>query len=93
VAIRLRYNYVWIFLVILVTWLAKIHLHPTPAVTPGEAFRRLAIGPLSGWGMLAIVVAFYSLAIGLACWGGGQQGQGGVEEVRGLERELDHWKR
>jgi uncharacterized membrane protein len=93
VAIRLRYNYIWIFLVILLTWLAKIHLHPTPAMTPAEAFSRLQVGPLSGWGMLALVVLFYGAALALAIWGGRQRGHAGIHEVHGLERHLDDWKR
>jgi uncharacterized membrane protein len=93
IAIRLRYNYIWIFLVILLTWLAKIHLHPTPATTPGEAFERLQIGPFSGWAMLALVVTFYGIAVGLAIWGGRLPHHGAIHEVRGLERQLDHWKR
>ena len=93
VAIRLRYNYIWIFLVILLTWLAKIHLHPTPAATPAEAFERLKVGPFSGWAMLALVVTFYGIAVGLAIWGGRLPHQGAIHEVRGLERQLDHWKR
>jgi hypothetical protein len=43
--------------------------------------------------MLAVVVAFYALAIGLAIWGGRLPHQGAIHEVRGLERQLDHWKR
>src|SRR5262245_40098490 len=65
-ALRLRYNYLWIYSVILVAWLAKVHLHPTPAATPREAFERLGIGPFGGWSMLAIVVGAYLSAIGLA---------------------------
>jgi uncharacterized membrane protein len=94
VAIRLRYNYVWIFLVILFTWLAKIHLHPTPAATPAEAFGRLGIGPFTGASILALVILFYSAAIALAVWGGRLPHHGGaIHEVHGIERQLDHWKR
>jgi uncharacterized membrane protein len=93
VAIRLRYNYIWLFMVILLTWLAKIHLHPTSARTPAEAFERLQIGPISGWEMLALVAAFYCTAIVLAIWGGQHRGHLGIHEVHGLERQLDHWKR
>jgi uncharacterized membrane protein len=92
VAIRLRFNYIWIFLVILLTWIAKIYLHPTLANTPAEAFERLRIGPVSGWGMLALVAVFYGVAITLALWGG-QQRHASIHEVHGLEQQLDHWKR
>ncbi len=92
VAIRLRFNYIWIFLVILVTWLAKIQLHPTVATTLAETFVRLRIGPVRSWETLALVIAFFGTAIGLALWGGRVHGCN-VHEVQGLERRLDHWRR
>jgi uncharacterized membrane protein len=84
-ALRLRYNYLWIYSVILVAWLAKVHLHPTPAATPREAFERLGIGPFGGWSMLALVVVAYISAIGLAVWGTTQRG--GLDEV--WDRAMD----
>ena len=89
-AVRMRYNYLWIFSVILTAWIAKVHLHPAPAATPAEAFGRLTVGPFSGWALLALVALFYAAAIGLAAWGGRQRGGG--DEVRGRERAIDHWK-
>ena len=93
VAIRLRFNYIWIFLVILLTWLAKIHLHPTVANNPSEAFERLRVGPVTGWAILVLVAVFYAVSIALAVWGGQQRHHVSVHEVHGLERQLDHWKR
>src|ERR1044072_3291961 len=54
VALRLRYNYLWIYTVLLIAWLAKVHLHPTPAAPPRGAFLRLGIGPFGGWAVLGV---------------------------------------
>jgi uncharacterized membrane protein len=90
VAIRLRYNYVWIFLVILFAWLAKIHLHPTPALSPEEAFARLPVGPFSHWVILGPVAAFYGAALSLAVWA--RTIRGGGDEVHGVEKSMERWK-
>ena len=87
-AVRLRYNYVWIFTVLLVAWLAKLHLHPLPAASPAEAMSRLPIGPFAGWALLLIVGVFYSTAVGLAIYAGQEPG----DEVHGMEKAMDHWK-
>ena len=89
-AIRLRYNYIWIFSVLLVAWIAKLHLHPTMAQSPAEALARLRIGPFAGWMLLAIVLLFYTSAVVLALSAG--KGAGDGDEVRGQERAMDHWK-
>lgn len=90
VALRLRYNYIWIYSVLLIAWLSKVHLHPTPAATPREAFLRLGIGPFGGWSMLAMVGVFYVVAIAMAIWGVPKRAS--VDEVRGLELQVEQWK-
>jgi uncharacterized membrane protein len=90
VAIRLRYNYIWILLVILVAWLAKLGIHPGPAAGVGVIIDRMGVGPLSSTLVLCAVASFYSLAIWLVIWVGGQRG--GSDEVRGLETAIEHWK-
>lgn len=90
VAIRLRYNYVWILLVILFAWLAKIHIHPTPARSAEEAFARLPVGPFSHWTILGGVAMFYTAAVGLAIWAGTIRGGG--DEVKGVEKAIERWK-
>lgn len=91
VGVRLRYNYVWIFLAVLLAWVAKLHLHPDPAGSPGELVGRMAIGPIPGPLTLLGVAGFYAAAIGLAIRGDRRHGAG--DEVRGVEREVEHWKR
>src|ERR1044072_6660613 len=90
VALRLRYNYLWIYTVLLIAWLAKVHLHPTPAATPRGAFLRLGIGPFGGWSMLAMVGTFYVAALALSILRVSQRG--GLDEVRGLEPQAEQWK-
>ena len=66
---RLRRNYVWMFLILLVAWLLKIS---SPRLMPGggpghfahslsEWADGAAIGPLPGWAVVIAVAAFY-------CW-------------------------
>jgi uncharacterized membrane protein len=45
---RLRRNYVWIFVIQTLSYLAKIMIHPTPAQSFNELLARAAIGPLPG---------------------------------------------
>ena len=90
IAVRMRYNYLWIFLAILVAWLAKLAIHPAPAPDVGMVIGRMAVGPLSGIVTLILVIAFYSVSVGLAMWAGHTRRN--VDEVRGLEEQMDHWK-
>jgi uncharacterized membrane protein len=50
---RFRRNYVWIFLVLGLSWLLKNFLHPTPTSSLNEFTARMALGPLPGWVVLA----------------------------------------
>jgi len=38
VGIRLRYNYIWIYFAILIAWLAKLYMHPIPALRASVVF-------------------------------------------------------
>ena len=66
---RLRRNYVWMFLILLIGWLLKISSPKLmPDGTPGQFPRSLwewteaaDIGPLPGWMVILAVAAFY-------CW-------------------------
>lgn len=90
IAVRMRYNYLWIFLAILAAWLAKLSIHPSPAPNLATVIDRMAIGPLPGIVTLVLVLAFYSASVGLAMWAGHTRRN--VDEVRGLEKQMDHWK-
>jgi uncharacterized membrane protein len=66
---RLRRNYFWLFLILLLAWLLKTTttiLQPDSGagkfiVPAGELFKTAAIGYLPGWIVFAIIVGFY-------CW-------------------------
>ena len=90
VAMRLRRNFIWLYAVILVAWLAKLNLHPGNAVSIGEVVRRAAIGPLAGSMVMAIVAVIFAAAVVLSLTLGRQRG--GSDEVHGVEADIDHWK-
>lgn len=87
--VRMRYNYLWIYLAILVAWVTKLHLHPEPAESPGVLVTRMAIGPIPGWSVLIAVAAFYIGTVCLSTIAGRRQVH---DEIRGLERDLEDWK-
>jgi uncharacterized membrane protein len=45
---RLRRNYAWIFLILGLSYITKVCIHPAPLQTLGELWNRAAIGPLPG---------------------------------------------
>lgn len=90
VGIRLRYNYIWILLVILLAWLAKLNLHPLAARGLRDVVERAGIGPFSGEVVVTAVGAFYAAATGLAVWAGGRHARG--DEIHGVELAIEHWK-
>lgn len=68
---RFRRNYMWIYVVLAIAWIAKSALFPTSLTNWGEFVERSAIGPISGnvvivAGVLFLVVVF---AIGLGTMG------------------------
>lgn len=58
---RFRRNYFWIFVLLGISWLAKIALHPTPTGDLATMLERAAIGPLSGMAVLLTGVTFNAL--------------------------------
>lgn len=92
VAVRLRFNYIWILLVLFMAWLAKLVMHPGEAKTVGQIYDRMAVGPIASWVVLATVLAFNGAAIWLAMRGG----EHGLitDEVKGQakDKEIDQWK-
>ena len=90
VAMRLRRNFIWLYAVILVAWLAKLNLHPTAAESFGDVVQRSAIGALPGSVVLVAVASLYAAAVVLSVTLGRQRG--GSDEVHGVESAIDHWK-
>lgn len=92
VAIRLRFNHIWILLVLFMAWLAKLTLHPHEARSVRQIFERMTVGPLAGWVVFATELAFLAAALWLAIRGG----EHGLvtDEVKGQakEKEIAQWK-
>lgn len=63
---RLRRNYSWIFAVLTVSWIIKIVVHPTPSTLPAELLRRAAVGPITGWIVVATGIVFNGFLIIIA---------------------------
>lgn len=68
---RLRANYLWIFILLAVSWALKIYMHPSPipTETPGDLerfwelfFARAHVGLAPGW-MVILVGFIFNLAI------------------------------
>jgi uncharacterized membrane protein len=65
---RLRRNYIWLFLVLLLAWMLKITTSALQQGTgsahiihsTGELFDNAAIGYLPGWGVIIAILCFYA---------------------------------
>ncbi|HEX5810108.1 MAG TPA: DUF2270 domain-containing protein [Anaerolineales bacterium] len=57
---RLRRNYIWIFLILYASWVAKIGLFPETAVNLADFIQRSAVGPISGEIMIGLGFGFYA---------------------------------
>ncbi|HZL98974.1 MAG TPA: DUF2270 domain-containing protein [Planctomycetota bacterium] len=58
---RLARNYLPIFGVLLMAWVIKLVVHPVPAESLTEVYRRCGIGHVPGWVTLTCVAGFYGL--------------------------------
>ena len=63
---RLRRNYLWIFLILYASWVAKVWLFPEQATTMQEFINRSAIGPFSGEIMIGLGFLLYASLIVIA---------------------------
>lgn len=55
---RLRRNYLWIFGLLALSWVIKIGIHPTLALSFNDFYRRAAVGPLPSWFMFLFGAVF-----------------------------------
>jgi len=58
---RFRRNYMWLFSVLGTTWVLKLFLHPSPAMTWEAFVSRAALGPISGWTMVILGLIYNGL--------------------------------
>jgi len=63
---RLRSNYIWIFLLLALSWGLKVYLHPTPATSLEMFFARAQVGVVPGWMVIAVGFVFNALILGVA---------------------------
>lgn len=66
IGIRLRRNYLWIFFILGVAWLAKYWLFPSPPTTWQEFIGRAAIGSVPGIMVVSFSFAYFAFLIVVA---------------------------
>lgn len=69
IAVRLRRIYLWIFITIVLSWIMKVILHPTPAEDISTVLTRAGIGFVSGSALVGLVLGFMLALIILAIAG------------------------
>ena len=89
VAFRLSRNYFWVFLILFVSWILKLFVHPERAVSFAEIYERMAVGFVAPWAVLLFALAFVGTAGAIAF---GTRNQAPVEEIRGLAPDLERWQ-
>ena len=62
---RLRRNYVALYALLLVAWLAKVTIHPMSVADGGKLARNLTLGPIPWWIVALVVTAIYSALLAL----------------------------
>jgi len=87
---RLRQNYGWLYGIVLVTWLVKLFIHPTEATSLSQVYQRIGIGPIPAAFVLGVVATFY-IGLGILLRSPLAK-KAAADEIRGIERELSHWK-
>jgi len=60
---RMRRNYIWLITLVLVSWVAKLAVHPVPTRDWGVVLARAAIGPVEGIWVVTAVGLVYGLLL------------------------------
>jgi len=83
---RYRRTYAPIFMILALSWMGKVYLHPTPTQSLSEFMNRAAVGPISGWIMIVIGLVFNGLLVAVGLFTVGLQHSTGevLEERSGL---------
>jgi uncharacterized membrane protein len=63
---RLRANYLWIFLLLGLSWMLKLYIHPDPAPDVREFIRRARVGLAPGWFVFTCGLVFNSIMVFVA---------------------------
>ncbi len=91
IALRVRYNYYWVFTTLFLAWLLKVWLHPNPAYTTSILYGNMGEGPLPGWVCLTMATLFFTVTTVLFV-AAGRIPQTSEDEIHGYERDRTHWK-
>ena len=66
---RLRRNYIFIFILILVAWITKIFLHaPMPIDNPRSFYHALRVGHIPSWMVALVLIGTFLSVIGIAIY-------------------------
>lgn len=63
---RIRRNYGYIFLIVLLAWGLKLEVHPAPAAGVGELVARAAVGTIAGHYVVGVIAVFLVTCLVLA---------------------------
>jgi len=63
---RLRRNYLWIYMILGISWLGKTYLFPYPTADLAEFMQRGAVGPLPGQLMVTLGAIYYGFLFMIA---------------------------
>ncbi|HEX8638209.1 MAG TPA: DUF2270 domain-containing protein [Pyrinomonadaceae bacterium] len=55
---RLRSNYIWIFILLALSWTLKVYLHPSPAINFDTFINRAQVGLVPGWFVIGVGFVF-----------------------------------
>lgn len=90
-ALRVRYNYYWIFMAQGMAWLLKTWLHPDAATTLDEWYDHMSVGRIPGWLLLIVGAVFFGSMLFLFFLGG-RSSAVAEDEIHGYETDRAHWK-
>lgn len=62
---RLRANYMWIFVLLALSWALKVYIHPSPAPDIDTFINRAQVGLAPGWMVIFAGILFNSLVLGI----------------------------
>ncbi len=62
---RLRRNYIWIFTVLVISWVVKVLIHPSTPTSLAELLRRIQIGLIPAW-LVLLASAWSSTPLSLS---------------------------
>ncbi len=85
---RLRRNYIWIFMLLVLSWVIKIAIHPAPVAGVEEFVHRAALGSLSGYIVLAIVGIYNGLVFLIAFLTASFHDSASEVSTHGFERSM-----